>query len=60
MKLYDFATYARRRDERRAAQAVALAMENLARPGAALNLKREVSTWFKLHQDIITHIEKAA
>jgi hypothetical protein len=60
MKLYDFAAYVRRRDEKKAQQAVAEALEHIDQPGSVLVLKREVSTWFKLHQDIITHIEKAA
>lgn len=53
MKLYDFATYARRRAEAQAAQSVVEAVEQLDAPGSVIVLKERVSTWFVLHWEVI-------
>jgi hypothetical protein len=60
MKLYDFAMYAKRRDERLAQATVTELVDNINRPGAILVLKQQIASWFKLHQEVITHIDKAA
>lgn len=52
MKLYDFSIYARRRAERKAAQAVAEVAADLSRPGVVPVLKQKVTTWFDLHQKV--------
>lgn len=54
MKLYDFSFYARRRDERKAAQAVAeVVAADLNQPGAVVELKVKVNNWFMLHHEIL-------
>lgn len=49
MKLYDFSYFARRRDAERAAQAVAEV--DVSKPGAVIELKKRISTWFNLRKD---------
>lgn len=54
MRLYDFSAYAKRRDDRkneeRAACAVAEIVENIDQPGAVQELKERVDGWFTLHK----------
>lgn len=49
MKLYDFSLFQRRRD---AARAVVEAGEKLTQPGAVIELKQKVTTWFELHREV--------
>jgi hypothetical protein len=53
MKLYDFSLYAKRRDERKAAEAVASAVASLNHPGAVNELKTKVEDWFDLHREVV-------
>jgi hypothetical protein len=54
MKLYDFSFYAKRRDERKAAQAVAeVVAADLNQPGAVIELKVKVNYWFALHHEVL-------
>jgi hypothetical protein len=52
MRLYDFSSYKRKRDERLAAKAVIDVAENLRKPGAVVELKTKINTWFELHRQI--------
>ena len=54
MKLYNFSDYAKRRDERKAAQAVAkVVADDLNQPGAVITLKVKVNDWFALHHEVL-------
>ncbi len=53
MKLYDFSLYAKRRDDREAAEAVASAFASLNHPGAVTELKTKVEDWFDLHREVL-------
>lgn len=53
LKLYDFSAYTKRRDERRAAVAVSETASMLNQPGAVIELKCRVTTWFNLHQEVL-------
>lgn len=53
MKLYDFSEYARRRDAKNAAIAVAGVVAEINNPGAVVQLKSRVSTWFALHREVL-------
>jgi hypothetical protein len=53
MVLYDFATYAKRRDVRNAAQAVAGIVVDINQPGRIVELKIQVNHWFALHQEVL-------
>lgn len=53
MKLYDFSIYAKRRDERKAAEAVAGVVAELNQPGAVIELKIRVEDWFALHREVL-------
>ena len=54
MKLYDFSFYAKRRDERKAAQAVAeVVAADLNQPGAVIELKIKINDWFILHHEVM-------
>lgn len=54
MKLYDFSFYAKRRDERKAAKAVAeVVAADLNQPGAVIELKVKVNNWFTLHGEVL-------
>jgi len=53
MKLYDFSIYAKRRDERKAAQAVVGVVAELNQPGAVIELKVRVEDWFALHREVL-------
>jgi hypothetical protein len=52
MKLFDFSHYAKRRDERRAAERVQTLKERLDEPGTLPEFKEEVSNWLTLHKEI--------
>ena len=52
LKLYDFSYYAKQRDARRAAQAVAEAVSEIDRPGSVIELKQRISTWLNLHKEV--------
>jgi hypothetical protein len=49
VKLYDFSLYAKRRA---AARAVVETAADLSRPGVVIELKQNVETWLKLHQEV--------
>lgn len=54
MKLYNFSEYAKRRDERNAAEAVAeVVAAGLDEPGAVIVLKVKVNDWFTLHHEVL-------
>lgn len=53
MKLYNFSDYAKRREEKQAAQAVSIAVAELHHPGSVTELKHRVNTWFALHQEVL-------
>lgn len=53
MKIYDFSYYVKRREERRAAQAVAESVAVLHQPGAVIQLKKNVTAWFVTHQNVV-------
>jgi hypothetical protein len=55
MKIYDFSYYVKRRQAQQAATAVADVIPNMQKPGAVIELKRCVSDWFQLHQEISKH-----
>lgn len=52
MKLYDFSIYARRRDERLAAEQVEQLVPRLNEPGIVIELKLRVQGWLELHQEV--------
>lgn len=53
MRLYDFSIYAQRRDERRAAQAVAEVVADIDQPGSVILLKQKVTEWLDLHRQVL-------
>lgn len=53
MKLYDFSIYAERRKERNAAEAVAKVVADINSPGAVIQLKVCLNTWFDLHRQVL-------
>jgi hypothetical protein len=53
MKLYDFSIYAKRRNERKAAEAVAGVVAHIEQPGSVIELKSKVNTWFALHREVL-------
>ena len=53
MRLYDFSAYAKRRDEQRAAEAVAETVSDINRPGAVVELKARVTAWLNLHHEVL-------
>lgn len=54
MKLYDFSIYAKRRDEKILAEKISVLIPRLSEPGAVLELKTQVNSWFILHQEILS------
>lgn len=53
MKLYDFSLYKKLRDERLSAEHVQEMKQHLSDPGAAAELKKRVSNWLVLHQQVL-------
>ena len=53
MKLYDFAFFARKRDELRSAKQVEELLPRLNEPGAVIELKQRVDAWLILHQNVL-------
>ena len=57
MKLYNFSDYAKKRDERKAAQAVVeVVATGLNHPGAVVELKTKVNNWFILHHEVLRRV----
>ena len=57
MKLYNFSDYAKKRDERKAAQAgVEVVAADLNLPGAVIELKIKVNDWFILHHEVLRRV----
>lgn len=53
MRLYDFSHYAKKRDERNAALAVAEVVVDLNQPGSIIMLKNRVNQWLELHHEVL-------
>lgn len=51
MRLYDFSTYAKRRDAARSAEHIRAMIPRLNEPGIVIEFKRQIEGWFILHQD---------
>jgi hypothetical protein len=56
VKLYNFSIYAKRRDERRAAQAVADVVGHINDAGSVVELKEKMNAWLVLHREVVKKV----
>lgn len=52
MRLYDFSTYAKRRDASRSAEHIRAMIPHLNEPGIVIEFKRQIEGWFILHREV--------
>jgi hypothetical protein len=60
VKLYNFSTYARKRDAEQSADRTQVLRQEVNTPGVVIELKAHVQNWFTLHQAAVMEKYKAS